>query len=824
MKESFLKKYGALIAASVIFFTLGLIYCAPSLQGKVLQSSDDVNAVSAVQESLRYSRETGDCTFWNGAMFGGMPNYQIGGGTYKAERLIRPFTKFFKRGTSHPAWIIIFYLFSFYFLLRAFDIGKWLSIAGAAAIAFSSYFIVIIAAGHGGKTIAISYISLVIAGFYLIFRKKYGLGLALTMFFTCIGFTVHTQMSYYLFMMTGTFWLAELWIHIKEKRYRDFILATVLFAGGVAIGLGTRSANVLGTEEYAKETIRGGHSDLTPQGQNTQSQSGLSLDYATQYSYGLGESFSFIIPGVRGGASAVNLMKGKKSGNEPQLYRTLVKNGIDRKSAAQVCQRIPMYWGDQPFTAGNVYMGAVVCFLFVLGLMLVKGPYKWAIAASTLLSVMLAWGFHFMPLTRLFFNWFPLYNKFRAVSSILVVAEIAMPLLGFMAVKQLFDSRENSNTQNNACIFRSIYIATGITAGICLFMALFAGAMFDFKSAADASFSSGLPDFFYQGILDERKALLVSDSWRSFLFIILTAALLWLFQKGYLKKGWTIAVLCVLVIADLWKIDQRYFNSDNFISPKQSGNTFAMRDYEKRILADKEPGFRVFNLTASPFIDARTSYYLRSVGGYHAAKLRRYQDLIDEHLSQMSMPVLNMLNTKYFITKGDDGNAEPVLNPNAMGAAWFVQSVQVADNAKQEIDALSTIDLRNIAVTDNSFSEFAAGSHAAGSDAEVRLLSYTPKSLDYEYEAGADGTIVFSEIYYPYGWKATIDGQPADHFRVNYVLRAMNVPAGRHRINFVFEPDCVAKGNILSMICILLMYGLMALSAVMAVLKFYSEQ
>ena len=463
-------------------------------------------------------------------------------------------------------------------------------------------------------------------------------------------------------------------------------------------------------------------------------------------------------------------------------------------------------------------MGAVVCFLFVLGLILVKGPYKWAIAASTLLSIMLAWGFHFMPLTRLFFNWFPLYNKFRAVSSILIVAEIAMPLLGFLAVKQLFDNREKGS-QNNTVIFRSIYIATGITAGICLFMALFAGVLFDFKSAADAAYASDLPDFVYQGILDERKALLVSDSWRSFMFIILTAALLWLFQKGHLKKGWTVAVLCILVIADLWKIDQRYFSSDNFISPKQSGNTFAIRDYEKQILTDDEQGFRVLNLTASPFNDSRTSYYLRSVGGYHAAKLRRYQDLIDEHLSQMSMPVLNMLNTKYFITKGKDGNAEPVLNPNAMGAAWFVQSVQVVDNAKQEIDALSTVDLHNIAVTDRSFGEFAAKSHAAGLDAVVRILKYTPKSLDYEYESEADGTIVFSEIYYPYGWKATIDGQPADHFRVNYVLRAMNVPAGRHRINFVFDPDSVAKGNTLSLVCILIMYGLTALFAVMALLR-----
>jgi len=811
MKSTFFSKYGAIIVATVLFLALGFIYCAPSLQGKVVHAGDNINGTSAVQEGVKYHQETGDYTFWTGAMFSGMPNYQIGGGSYTSEKLIQPLKNFFQRGTSHPAWIIIFYLFSFYFLLRAFSVDKWLSIAGATAIALSSYFIVIIAAGHGGKTIAISYMSLVMAGFYLIFRKKYGLGLVLTMVFSSIGITIHPQMAYYIFMMIGVLWFAELWIHIREKSYMDLVKGTALFVLGVGIGLGCRSANVFANKEYAQETMRGGHSDLVQTEPGAQSKSGLSLDYATQYSYGWGESLSFLIPGVKGGSSSANV------GTESQLYKDMVSKGIGKSSAAQFCQGVPLYWGDQPFTAGNVYMGAVVCFLFVLGLIIVKGPYKWAIAVSTLFSILLALGFHFMPLTEFFFNHFPMYSKFRAVSSILIVAEIAMPLLGFLAVKHLFDSTENGVSKN--CLNKAIYVAAGITGGICLILALFAGAMFDFKSAADSAYASQLPDFVYQGILDERKHLLVNDSLRSFLFIALTAALMWLTSNGKIKKSWTIAVLCVLVITDMWPIDRRYFNSDNFMSDKQSKTAFAIQPYEQQLLQDPDPNFRVMNLTSNTFNDARTSYYLKSVGGYSAAKLRRYQDLIDRHLSKMSMPVLDMLNTKYFITKADDGSAQPMLNPNAMGNAWFVQNVQLVDDANQEIDALSTVDLHTTAVTDRSFEQYAAAASNAGPDATVRLTSYSPKSIDYEYQSAANGTIVFSEIYYPYGWKASIDGQPADHYRVNYVLRAMNVPAGNHKINFVFDPDSVAKGNAIATACILVMYALTAVIAVMAILR-----
>lgn len=817
MKKSFFDKYGAFLAAAVLFLTLGFIYCAPSLQGKVLYAGDNVNAEAAMHECSQFTGETGEYSFWTGAMFSGMPNYQIGGGRVTSDNLIRPFIKFFQRAGSgrHTAWIIIFYLFCFYFLMRSFKVDRWLSIAGAVATAFSSYFLIIIAAGHLTKPISISYVSLVAAGFYLIFQKKYKLGFVLAMFFTCIGFMRHIQMSYYIFMMIGTFWFAELYIHVKEKRYRDFIVGTLLFAAAVGIGIGAKSTSYLVNKEYVTETMRGGHSDLTQDSPGAQSDKGLSLDYVTRYSYGLGESLSFMIPGAKGGASSVDLMNGKKKGEEPQLYKDLVKNGIDRSSAAQFCRNVPLYWGDQPFTAGNVYMGAAVCFLFVLGLIIIRGPYKWAIAVSVLFSIMLAWGFHFMPLTEFFYNHFPMYSKFRAVSSILIVAEIAMPLLGFLAVKEVYDSLERKDKRLTARIQRGIYIAAGITAGISLVLILFSGTI-DFSSPNDTRLKSQLPGFVYQGILNARRELLVSDSWRSILFILLTAGILWVTGNGILKKGWATAILTVVILLDLWPVDRRYFNYDNFVTVNSRNNSFAMYDYEKQILKDPDPNFRVLNLTTDTFNEARTSYYLKSIGGYSAAKLRRYQDLIDRHLSRMSWPVIDMLNTKYIIAN-DNGKAVPMPNPDAMGNAWFVESVKVVEDADHEIDALDKIDLHRTAVTDKSFETYALQAADAGQDAEVVLTSYSPKCLDYEYVSSRNGTIVFSEIYYPFGWKASIDGEPADHYRVNYVLRAMNVPAGHHRIQFVFDPDSVRKGNIISSAFIILMYLIMIAGAIFGI-------
>ena len=799
-KENFIQKYGAYAVALILFVVLACIYCAPALEGKVIQSGDSTSAAAAVHESTEYSKSTGDYTFWTGSMFSGMPNYQIGGGRYEANVWLKPFRNIMLKGHYSAPWIFIIFFVCFYALMRAFSINKWLSIVGALATGFSSYFFIIVQAGHNSKTSSIALISVVVAGFYLIFRKKYGLGVVLTMLFTAIGFGNHPQMSYYLFMMIGLFFFAELYTHIKEKRYKDLAIGSLLFFGSLGIGLGTGSSTIFVNKEYAEQTMRGGHSDLAKTNDAENKTKGLDLDYATQWSYGIDESLSFIIPGVMGGASSYDV------GTDSELYKSLVKQGVPRQSAAQFCANVPLYWGDQPFTAGNVYMGAIVCFLFVLGLLIVKGPYKWAILAATLFSALLALGHNFMWLTELFFNYFPMYNKFRAVSSILIVAEVAMPLLGFLAVKELMDG-----TLTREKAIKSIYIATGATAGLCLIIALFGGAMFDFVAPIDGSIASQLPDFVYQGILHERATLMKSDAWRSFLFIVLAAATLWIFVQGKLKWGYMVAILGVLVIADMWPVNKRYLNDSHFVTKKNNNGAFQMQPHEKLILQDEDPHFRVMNLTTNTFNDARTSYYLKSIGGYSAAKLRRYQDLIDEHISKMNMNVIGMFNAKYFIVRDKkSGQPQVQLNPYAMGNAWFVDTLAVVNNANEESDALNYIDLHTTAVLDKEFAGYVENfTPEHDPEAMVRLTKYTPRYLDYEYSTSKPGTIVFSEIYYPYGWKATIDGQPADIYRVNYMLRAINVPAGTHNIHMEFAPNSVKKGNTIAMTCVIIMYGTM---------------
>ena len=808
-KENFIQRYGAYAAALVLFIAVACIYCSPALEGKVVHAGDNINWLGASQEVRQYTQETGDHSFWTGSMFSGMPNYQIGGGHYESGDWLKPLKRILYKGQGSAPWALGIYFVCFFLMMRAFGIDKWLSIVGSLATGLSTYFLIILAAGHNTKPTSIALISVVAGGVYLIFRKRYGLGAVLTMLCTAIGYGVHPQMSYYLFMMIGLFYIAELCIHIKEKRYKDFAVATALFFGSMLIGLGTGTANTFANIEYAEQTMRGGHSDLAKANDAGNKTKGLDLDYATQWSYGADETLSFLIPGVLGGASNYDV------GTDSELYKSLVKNGVPRGSAAQFCANVPLYWGDQPFTAGNVYMGAIVCFLFVLGLLIVRGPYKWAILAAPLFSVLLALGHNFMWLTELFFKYFPMYNKFRAVSSILIVAEIAMPLLGFLAIKQLMDGGVAKEKA-----IKSIYIATGATAGICLFIALFGGAIFDFTAPGDAGFASQLPGFAYEGILAEREALMKSDAWRSFLFIALAAATLWVFVKGWLKWGYMVAILGILVVADLWPINKRYFNDDAFVTKRSNKAVFEMQPYEKQILQDKDPHFRVFNLAANTFNDARTSYYLKSIGGYHAAKLRRYQDLIDEHISKMNMNVIGMLNTKYIITPDKKGGQPKVqLNPYAMGNAWFVDELQVVNNANEESDALNHIDLHTTAVLDKEFASYVENfTPGKDSTAVVRLTEYTPRYIDYEYTTGKPGTIVFSEIYYPYGWKATVDSNPADIYRVNYMLRAINVPAGTHRIHMEFDPDSVKKGDTIAMACIIIMYGTILLVIALAIL------
>lgn len=796
MNKQIIYKYAPYAVALVVFILIVVWYCSPMLSGKVLYQPDTNNWKGMSHEILEYKEKTGETSYWTNSMFGGMPAYQI-----SSEPPSRAWVKALSQIPylvfPSPMVTLLGYFIGFFIMLRAFGVNKWLSIAGAIAIALSSYFFIIVAAGHNSKALTLGYLAPVIGGFFLIFRKRYFWGISLTMLFTAIGFMLHPQMSYYIMLMLAVFGIAEIVIHVREKRVRDLVVGVLLFAASWAVGIGTGYSTLRSNMEYMKETIRGGHSEIEKVDERQNNSSGLSLEYATQWSYGIPETFTLMIPDFMGGSS--NYPVGKDSG----IYEEMVAQGIPSRNAEAFCEALPMYWGDQPFTSGPVYVGAIVCFLFVLGLFLVKGPYKWALLAATLFSIFLSWGHNMMWLTELFFNYFPMYDKFRAVSSILVVAEITMPLLGFLALKAIMEKQVARDA-----VLRAIYYSAGITGGLCLVLWLFGGSLFDFRGAGDGQMFAQLPDWLSEAIVAERAAMLRGDALRSLVFILLGAGVLWLYVQEKLKAGMFTALLGVLLLVDMLPVDKRFFNNDNFVLPKDDKNYFAMQPYEKQLLADPDPNFRVMNMTTNTFNDARTSYYLKSVGGYHGAKLRRYQDIIDQHITQNNMAVLNMLNTKYFIVPGEDRQPVIVPNPDALGNAWFVDKVVPVDTPLEESEALRTFDLATEAVTDKQFAgQVAALETPADSTASIVLTSYAPNRLEYATQSGLAKTAVFSEIYYPHGWQACIDGQPVEHFRVNYILRALDIPAGKHTVCFEFHPDAIYKADRLSYLFIFIMYG-----------------
>lgn len=804
--KSIWKKGWPYLLAALVFVILTLAYCSPVLDGKVLQAGDNLTWRGAYEECKTYTEQTGKHSFWTGSMFSGMPNYQIGGGQYQAVEIMRPLINLLRFGLHNETLIIILsYFVCFFVLMRAFKMNVLWSTVGSIALTFSSYFFIIIAAGHNTKAIGIAWMSAVLAGFVLMYRRKYLWGIVVTVLSVYMGLLKHPQMSYYIVMLMGLLFFAELYTHIKEKRLKDFGIATLLFLASVALGTAPQYSSLRANNEYLTETMRGKHSDLTAssdkaaQSADAKSDKGLDIEYATAWSYGLDESFTLLIPDFKGGANGYQL------GEDSKLYKTLVSQGINKRAASEFCQSLPMYWGTQPFTSGPVYVGAIVCFLFVLGLIVVKGPYKWALLLATIFSLLLSWGKNFMPFTEFFFNWFPFYNRFRTVSSILIVAEIAMPLLAFMGIKTIINKEIETRRAEKA-----LYISAGITAGLCLFFALFGKSLYNFAAPNDAQMFSQLPKWLSAAIVEQRAVLFTADAWRSFLFIVLAAGLLWCYLRFKIKGLYVGLLTGVLVLVDMWPVNQRFFNQGNFVSKREDKAYFQMQPYEAEILKDKDPHFRVFNLAANTFNDSRTSYRLKSLGGYHAAKLRRYQDLIDQHLSQRHMPVINMLNAKYVVVPTAQG-AVAQLNQQAMGNAWIADTVMLAATPDRECAVLNEVDLTHIAVVGQDFAD-CVKDFQPGVDptAQIRLSSYAPDELNYQSFSKQEVLAVFSEIYYPYGWKAYIDGQPVEHFRADYALRALRIPAGNHDIRFLFRPDSVYKTGIVSSAAAVLIYVLLA--------------
>ena len=739
-----LKRFWPYLLAVLVFAVVACLYMSPALDGKVIASTDGVQARAAQHEGMAYFEETGNRTWWTGSMFSGMPNYQIGGGRFTSDDWTAPFKKVLLSGHKSVIAIVFIYFMAFFALMRSMKVDKWLSIVGALAIAFSSYFFIIIGANHHTKTSSLALMSVVVAGFYLIYNGHRKTGVVLTLLCTSAGLYPHPQMAYYICFIIGFFFLAELAKAAINKSWKAFGISTLIFAASFAIGAGTGTAATFTNLEYADETMRGGHSDLVKSSDADNKTKGLDLDYATAWCYGIDECWTFLVPDYMGGSSNYNV------GSDSELCKDMIKQGVPKKSAEQFCKNVPTYWGDQPFTAGPVYMGAIVCMLFLLGLFVVKGPYKWALLVVTLLSVMLSWGYHFMGLTRFFFDNVPMYNKFRAVSSILVIAEITVPLLGFLALQSLVEAKKVGED-----LSKKVLTAGGIVVALALVCLMFTSG---FEGRSDAQ----MPEWLTPMLIDARRAMLYADCWRSIIFVALGTAVVWFYTKSQKFTTPLLAIaLGVLVLADMWPVAKRFMNDSHFSQGNAYEKEFKMQPWEKQILdSDKDPNFRVFNLTASPFNDARTSYYLKSIGGYSAAKLRRYQDLIDQHLSKMHMPVINMLNTKYIIVP-DQQTEAPVVqyNPDAMGNAWFVEKIVEAKTPNEECDKLMTLDLHREAVVGSDYINNVKDLNpGAASLAHISLTKYTPDYIEYDAECSKPGTVILSEIFYPHGWKAIVDG------------------------------------------------------------------
>ncbi len=770
--------YGVAIIA---FLAFAMSYCMPVLQGKVLHAGDVINWQGAAHEAQEFQKANGYSPWWTNSMFGGMPTYQITGrlASNNVRMTLENITHLGFKGDAQVIGILIGYLLGFFLMLLCFGINPWLSIIGAFALTLSTYFLLIIPAGHITKALAIGALAPFIGGVYAIFRKNYYLGVPLALIFGFISLTVHPQMTYYMAMLLGVMILTECYVYLREKDFKWLGINVAILIVCALLIYGTKLSWFKMNNEYLAETMRGGHSELTQENQEEKKQTGLDIDYATAWSYGKLETLNLMIPNLMGGASGYNV------GEKSVLYTELVQARVPKTSAKQFCQSAPTYWGEKAFTSGPVYVGAIVCFLFVLALIIVPGPYKWGLLIATIFSILLAWGRNFMPLTQFFYDYFPMYNKFRAVESILVVAEITIPLLGFLGLQRLLSSEDKKQ-------FRTpIYISAGITAGLCLILALFGGSMFDFTSSYDASWKGQVGNDIYSMIIDQRAAMLKSDAWRSFIFIAFAAGLLYVYTlTNKMKASYVYALLAVLVLVDMVPVNRRFFGNKDFETKKNTERVFAMQPWEEQILRDNELDFRVINVAANTFNDARTSYRLKSIGGYSAAKMRRYQDLIDAHISRNNMQVLNMLNTKYFITRNG-----VQLNPQAFGSAWLVDDVTFVDTPDEESQALWNMDLRHHAVADKQFKTALTGAGDATLSDAIQMTSYAPNRLDYATTLAEPRVAVFSEIYYPHDWHLYCDGEELPIGRVNYTLRAALIPAGEHHLYMEFTPSALKVDN-----------------------------
>lgn len=815
------------LLAVVTFVLLSLAYFFPAaLEGRVLAQHDAVAGIGSGVEMQEYQQRTGERTRWTNALFGGMPTYQMAP-SYDSTDLLKTIGDIYHLYLPGSVWLVFIMLLGFYILLRAFDFRVWMAALGAVLWAFSSYYFIIIAAGHIWKFVTLAYIPPTIAGIVLAYRGKYLWGGIVTALFLALQIqSNHIQMSYYfcfvmLFMAIA--FGVDAW---KKKEMPRFVKATCTLVVAAAIGACVNLSNLYHTWQYSKESMRG-KSELVKADDGNQTDSGLERDYITAWSYGIGETWSLLVPNVKGGAS--------NRGDKPML---MSDNATAMEKAdpqfAPLYSQLTQYWGEQPGTSGPVYVGAFVLMLFVLGCFIVKGPMKWALVAATVLSILLSWGKNFMGFTDFFIDYVPMYSKFRTVASILVIAEFTIPLLAMMALREIFLRPQLIREQ-----FKPFVASFLLTGGVAFLFAIMPTVFFSsfISSAEMGALQSSLPSEYVAPIIsnltDMRVAMFTADAWRSFFVVLIGTLLLLFFAMGRLKAKATLGLVAVLCLIDLWSVDKRYLCDEMYVE-KQSvarEKLFQPSPADKVILEDKALDYRVLNLATNTFNENETSYFHKSIGGYNAAKLRRYQEMIEEHIApemqalykevataggdmtqvnDSVFPVINMLNTRWFILPGADGQTFPLQNPYAFGNAWFVSDIQEAANANEEIDALHHIDPRHTAVVDSRFTTIVGQAQAVDSTCTAVMKTYDANRLTYEVNSPKGGVVVFSEIYYP-GWQAFIDGREVEVGRADYILRALQVPAGKHEVVMTFDPVSLHTTETIAYIALaLLLVGILA--------------
>jgi hypothetical protein len=794
-----LKKCLPDILVVVLFAIISFVYFMPAdLEGRILYQHDSSAGRGLGQEAIEYREKTGEQTRWTNSAFGGMPTYQSAP-SYTSTNLLKQAISLYHLWLPDYVWYVFAYLLGFYILLRAFDFRHYLALLGAVIWAFSSYFFIIIAAGHYWKVMALAYLPPMIGGIVLAYRGKYLWGFIVTAIFAAFEVNAnHVQMTYYYLFIVLFMIIAWLVSAVREHTMARFWKASLVALAGGAIGILINLSNLYHTWEYSQETMRG-KSELVKKNAANQTSSGLDRDYITQWSYGIGETWTLLVPNTKGGAS-VPLSQNAKAMEKAD------------PNFMQIYQQLGQYWGEQPGTSGPVYVGAFVLMLFVLGLFIVKGPMKWALLAATVLSILLSWGRNFMGFTNFFLDYVPMYAKFRTVASILVMAEFTIPLLAMLALKKIIDEPDTL-TKN----MKWVYVSFGLTGGIALLFYLAPTVFFpNYISSAENQALSQIPAEYLPplkaNLIEIRKYIFTSDALRSFGIVLVGSLLLLLFKARKLNAQFLVACVTVLCLVDMWQVNKRYLYDDMFVEKSVRDTPQQMTSTDELILKDKSLDYRVLNLASNTFNENETSYYHKSIGGYHPAKLRRYQEMIDAHIApemQRMMPaisqaggdmtkvngdsifpVINMLNTKYFILGLQSGHTVPLQNPYALGNAWFVDRLDYVDNANEEIDRVGKIDLRHEAVADKKFESQLGKAVVQGTNALVTMKSYAPNHLTYEVNSDKGGVLVFSEIYYP-GWKATVDGQPVELGRVNYILRAMNIKAGKHEVVLDFHPTSI---------------------------------